>query len=212
MRTSPDTLTNRQAKVLDFILDSLGDRGFPPTVAEIAGEFGFQSPNAAASHLNALRKKGYIRVEPRASRGIEVLRGSRGTPQSASIAPTFPIIGRVAAGSPILAEESIEGSLTIDPSHFRHKPDYLLRVYGDSMIDVGIFEDDLVVVHKTQDVKNDDIVVANVNGDVTVKRLRRKGKRIELLPENKKYKPLVVDPDETSFSIEGLCVGVIRAV
>lgn len=212
MRQASQTLTDRQAEVLDFITENLSERGYPPTVAEIATRFGFHSPNAAASHLNALRKKGYIRIEPRASRGIEVLKTPGGAKSSTALAPSLPIVGRVAAGSPILAEEQIEGKLALDMDAFRHRPDYLLRVSGDSMTGVGIFAGDLIAVHRTQEVKSGDIIVANVNGDVTVKTLRRNGKKVELEAANPKYKNIGVDPATDQFAVEGLCVGVLRAL
>ncbi|NUQ33445.1 MAG: transcriptional repressor LexA [Planctomycetaceae bacterium] len=212
MRTSPETLTDRQKEVLTFIIDHIGERSFPPTVAEIATKFGFNSPNASASHLNALRKKGYIRIEPRASRGIEVLKTTGGAVQHSTLTPSIPIVGRVSAGSPILAEQHIEGELALDSDAFKKRADYLLRVHGDSMIDAGIYEGDLIAVHRTQEVRSGDVIVANVNGDVTVKTLRRKGKQVELEAANKRYKPISVDNDKDEFAIEGLCVGVIRAM
>ena len=213
MRSLPKDLTKRQADILTFIVDHLSGKGFPPTVAEIATEFDFHSPNASASHLNALRKKGFIRIHPRASRGIEILKAPSGMPQPSGLAPSIPIVGRVAAGSPILAEEQIEETLTLDPDAFRKRPDYLLRVHGDSMTGLGIYEGDLVAVHRTQEVRNGDIVVANVNGDVTVKTLRRKSRKaVELEPANPRYKTISVDMDKDEFGIEGLCVGVLRAL
>lgn len=212
MRRGTDKLTERQEEILNFIIEQIGSRGFPPTVAEIADEFGFSSPNAAASHLNALRKKGYIRVEPRASRGIEVLRQSDGSHRPMSLTNSLPIVGRVAAGSPILAEEQLDGSLAISPDSFRQSADYLLRVHGDSMIDLGIYEGDLIAVHRTQNVRTGDVVVANLNGDVTVKTLRRnKAGKVELEPANARMKSIPVDPSKDHFSIEGVCVGLIRA-
>lgn len=213
MRRGTDQLTERQVEVLDFIVQSLSEKGYPPTVAEIATHFDFASPNAAASHLNALRKKGYIRVEPRASRGIEVLRSTSGAQVTSVFAPALPIVGRVAAGSPVLAEESVEGSVALDAEAFETRPDYWLRVQGDSMVDLGIFEGDLLAVHKTKTAKNDQIVVARVNDDVTVKTYRKTGGKVQLIPANrsKNYKPIEVK-DSDSLEIEGLCVGLIRAL
>ena len=212
MRRASNVLTERQAEVLDFIISNLSGRGFPPTVAEIATNFKFASPNAAASRLNALRKKGYINIEPRASRGIEVMKNPSGDQAGPGLAPALPIIGRVAAGSPILAEESVEDRLVLDADAFRKRPDYLLRVHGDSMVDVGIYEGDLIAVHRTQEVRTGDVIVARINGDVTVKTLRRKGKDVTLEPANSKYKPIHVDSENDEFAIEGQCVGVLRAL
>jgi len=212
MRKGTDKLTERQAEVLNFIIEHLGDQGYPPTVAEIADHFGFSSPNAAASHLNALRKKGYIRVEPRASRGIEVLRRADGAKQGATLAPSLPIIGRVAAGSPILAEEHIEGTIGVETAAFGRQADYLLRVFGDSMIELGIFEDDLVAIERTQDVRTGDVVVANMNGDVTLKTYRRKGTKVTLEPANAKLKPIEVNPSKDVFTIEGRAIGLLRSL
>ncbi len=212
MRRGVQTLTSRQTEVLNFIIDYLADHGYPPTVAEIASHFSFSSPNAAASHLHALRKKGYIRVEPRASRGIEVLKSPGGASQTPTLAPSIPIVGSVAAGSPILAEESIEGVLALDSDAFQKRADYFLRVHGNSMIELGIYEGDLIAVHRTQNVKNGEIIVARLNGSVTVKTLRRKGKKIELEPANKKMKNIPVNQAVDDFVIEGICVGLLRAI
>jgi repressor LexA len=211
MRGGNEILTKRQAAVLQFIVDHLTAKGFPPTVAEIATEFKFASPNAAASHLNALRKKRFIEILPRASRGIRVVKNPSGTALGSSFAPCIPIVGRVAAGSPILAEQSIESSVAIDAGAFSRTPDYFLRVQGDSMIDAGIFEGDLIAVHRTHDVKNGEIVVARLDDDVTVKFLKGRGKKVELHPANARYKPIHVDKADR-FEIEGVCVGLLRAI
>lgn len=213
MATTQPLLTDRQKEVLEFITNFLSEHSYPPTVADIASHFGFASPNAAASHLNALRKKGYIHTEPRASRGIEVLRSASGAPVTSVFAPALPIIGRVAAGSPVLAEESIEGSVALDSEAFEKRPDYWLRVQGDSMVDLGIFEGDLLAVHKTKNATAGQVVVARLNDDVTVKTLRRTGGKITLEPANsaKKYAPIPVKSGDR-FEIEGLCVGLIRAL
>jgi len=213
MRTPSENLTTRQAEILDFIVETLSEKGYPPTVAEIATNFSFRSPNAAASHLNALRKKGYIRVEPRASRGIEVLKNTNGAATSSAFAPSLPIIGRVAAGSPVLAEEHQLGSVALDAQAFDPRPDYWLQVQGDSMVDEGIFEGDLIAVASTRDARNGQIVVARVNDDVTVKKLQKTGNRISLMPANaaRKYRPIEVKPGD-HFEIEGICVGLIRAL
>lgn len=193
-------LTARQAQVLDLIRHHISDTGYPPTRADIARELGFKSPNAAEEHLKALARKGAIEIIPGTSRGIRV-------PQPDGL----PIIGRVAAGSPVLAEEHIEEFCDISPEFFRPAADYLLRVKGDSMINVGILDGDLLAVHRTTDVSNGQIVVARIEDEVTVKRLHRgRGKTLTLLPENDDYEPIEVDLSQQQFAIEGLSVGVIR--
>lgn len=211
MRRGTDKLTERQEEILTFIIDQIGERGFPPTVAEIAEFFSFSSPNAAASHLTALKKKGYIKVQPRASRGIEVLKNPSGGELTNSLTPELPIVGRVAAGSPILAEESREGSVAMAGGAFGETADYLLRVHGDSMIDLGIYEGDLVAVRRTSEVRTGDVIVANLNDDVTVKTLRRKQGKVELEPANKRLKNIKVDTKKDSFVIEGKVVGLMRS-
>jgi repressor LexA len=194
-------LTARQQEVLDLIRAHIEDTGYPPTRADIARELGFKSPNAAEEHLKALARKGAIEMIAGASRGIRL-------PESAGI----PIVGRVAAGSPILAVEHVEDHCSIPPSFFSPPADYLLRVSGDSMMDIGIFDDDLLAVHKTTNVKNGDVVVARIDDEVTVKRLQQ-GKdksQLTLLPENADYDPIEVDLRECDFAIEGLSVGVLR--
>ena len=193
-------LTARQAQVLDLIRHHISDTGYPPTRADIARELGFKSPNAAEEHLKALARKGAIEIIPGTSRGIRL-------PQPDGL----PIIGRVAAGSPVLAEEHIEDFCDISPEFFRPAADYLLRVKGDSMINVGILDGDLLAVHRTTDVSNGQIVVARIEDEVTVKRLHRgRGKTLTLLPENDDYEPIEVDLSQQQFAIEGLSVGVIR--
>jgi repressor LexA len=193
-------LTARQAQVLDLIRRHISDTGYPPTRADIANELGFKSPNAAEEHLKALARKGAIEIIPGTSRGIRL-------PEP----PGLPIVGRVAAGSPVLAEEHIEDVCDISPEFFRPAADYLLRVRGDSMINVGIMDGDLLAVHRTTDVSNGQIVVARIEDEVTVKRLQRgRGKTITLLPENDDFEPIEVDLSQQQFAIEGLCVGVIR--
>ena len=193
-------LTARQAQVLDLIRHHISDTGYPPTRADIARELGFKSPNAAEEHLKALARKGAIEIIPGTSRGIRL-------PQPDGL----PIIGRVAAGSPVLAEEHIEDFCDISPEFFRPAADYLLRVKGDSMINVGILDGDLLAVHRTTDVSNGQIVVARIEDEVTVKRLHRgRGKTLTLLPENDDYEPIEVDLSQQQFVIEGLSVGVIR--
>ena len=196
-------LTPRQKQILEMIQDFMDETGMPPTRAEIARQLGFKSANAAEEHLRALQKKGVLELLPGASRGIQLkdsLREQMG----------LPLVGRVAAGSPILAEEHIECHYRMDPALFDPKPHYLLRVYGMSMKDVGILDGDLVAVHRTPEVRSRQIVVARIEDEVTVKRYRQNGSIVELLPENEDFEPIVVDLAEQSMMIEGVVVGVIR--
>jgi repressor LexA len=194
-----EELTPRQAEVLQMIRDFLQSSGFPPTRAEIAKELGFRSLNAAEDHLKALARKGFIEILPGASRGIRLTEEVG-----------LPVIGRVAAGSPILAEAHIQGRVQFDPRLFKPRADYLLKVRGMSMRDAGIFEGDLLAVHRTREVRSGQIAVARVNGEVTVKRFKRQGSQIQLLPENPEFTPIYVDPRRDQFAIEGLVVGLIR--
>ncbi len=197
-------LTPRQSQILDLIKDRILSTGMPPTRAEIATFFGFKSANAAEEHLKALAKKGYIEVLAGTSRGIrltEELIESEG----------LPLIGRVAAGEPILAEEHIEEHYKIDGSLFRPAADYLLRVNGESMKDIGIMDGDLLAVHQTTDVQNGQVIVARVEDDVTVKRFKREGNIVFLHAENEAFSPIKVDLTNQQFNIEGIAVGVIRA-
>ena len=196
-------LTARQTEVLDFIKQHIVDTGYPPTRAGIAAELGFRSPNAAEEHLKALDRKGAIEIIRGASRGIRVLQQQP---------PGLPIVGRVAAGSPILAEEHIEDYCELPAATFRPEANFLLQVRGDSMIDAGILDGDLLAVHKTPDARNGDIVVARIEDEVTVKRLQvaSGGRLIRLLPANDNYDPIEVTQDSATFAIEGLGVGVIR--
>lgn len=195
-------LTARQQQVLDLIRAHIRQSGMPPTRAEIARHLGFRSPNAAEEHLKALARKGVIEIVCGASRGIRLLveQEEQG----------LPLIGRVAAGEPLLAQQHIEGHYQVAPSLFRPAADFLLRVSGMSMKDIGIMDGDLLAVHKTQDVRNGQVVVARIDDEVTVKRLKRQGDKVELLPENSEFSPIVVDLREQPFTIEGLAVGVIR--
>ena len=196
-------LTARQAQILELIRQYIGETGYPPTRAEIAKELGFKSANAAEEHLKALARKGAIEMIPGTSRGIRILElADQG----------LPIVGRVAAGDPILAEENIEDRIDLPVGFFQPQADYLLRVRGDSMIDAGILDGDLLAVHKTQQATNGQIVVARIDQEVTVKRFQRTKKRnqILLLPENEAYSPIEVDLANQAFAIEGLSVGVIR--
>lgn len=196
-----EKLTARQAQVLELIKSHIDDTGYPPTRADIARELGFRSPNAAEEHLKALARKGAIEIIPGASRGIRL-------PESAGI----PIVGQVAAGSPILAQEHIEDHCAISPNLFSPAADYFLRVRGDSMINAGIFEDDLLAVHRCQVAHNGQIVVARIGDEVTVKRFQQQKNKHQLLliAENPDYAPIEVDLREQDFAIEGLSVGVLR--
>jgi repressor LexA len=196
-----ESLTPRQTQVLDLIKRHISETGYPPTRADIALELGFRSPNAAEEHLKALARKGAIEMIPGTSRGIRL-------PEQLGL----PVVGRVAAGNPILAAENIEEHLDVAAGLFRPRADFLLRVRGDSMCEAGILDGDLLAVHKTPDAANGQIVVARVDDEVTVKRLQRGRQRnkILLLPENAAYEPIEVDLTTQEFQIEGLSVGVIR--
>jgi len=194
-------LTPRQAQVLDIIRRHISDTGYPPTRADIATELGFRSPNAAEEHLKALARKGAIEIIPGTSRGIRL-------PMDSGL----PIVGRVAAGQPILAAENIEDRVDVPPALFRPRADFLLRVHGDSMRDAGILDGDLLAVQKTPEAANGQIVVARVDDEVTVKRFQRTRNRAKvlLIAENPDFEPIEVDLREQPFAIEGLSVGVIR--
>lgn len=196
-------LSPRQREVLKFIQDYLTESGMPPTRAEIAAAFGFKSPNAAEEHIRALQRKGVLDLIPGASRGIQLkdsLREQMG----------LPLIGRVAAGRPILAEEHIEARYQIDPKIFQPKAHFLLKVRGMSMKDIGILDGDLVAVHRTPEVRSRQVVVARLDDEVTVKRYKQEGKVVWLLPENEDFEPIRVDLKEQSLTIEGVVVGVLR--
>ena len=196
-------LTPRQTQILRLIQHAIMETGMPPTRAEIAAELGFRSPNAAEEHLRALARKGVIALIPGASRGIKLmdtLREQLG----------LPLIGRVAAGRPMLAEEHIEARLNIDPDIFSPRPHYLLKVKGMSMKDAGILDGDLVAVHRTPEVRNRQIVVARLENEVTVKRYKQEGTLIWLLPENPDFEPIRVNVKEDAIIIEGVVVGVLR--
>jgi len=196
-------LTPRQSQILEVIQDFIAETGMPPTRAEIARQLGFKSANAAEEHLRALQKKGVLDLVPGASRGIQLkdsLRDQIG----------LPLVGRVAAGSPILAEEHIETHYRIDPALFNPKPHYLLRVHGMSMRNAGILDGDLVAVHRTPEVRSRQIIVARLDDEVTVKRYQQKGSMVELLPENEDFDTIHVNLAEQAMVIEGVVVGVIR--
>lgn len=196
-----DELTARQAEVLQLIVDFLQSTGFPPTRAEIAQQLGFRSANASEEHLRALERKGYIEMLPGASRGIR-LRNSFNV--------GLPVIGRVAAGNPILAEQHVQGRYQIDPGLFKPRADYLLKVRGTSMRDVGIMDGDLLAVHATAEARSGQVIVARIRDEVTVKRYRRQGNQVHLVAENPDFDPIVIDLKRDPFSIEGIAVGIIR--
>ena len=196
-----EKMTDRQRQVLDLIKAYIDQTGMPPTRADIAGELGFRSANAAEDHLKALAKKGFIEIVPGTSRGIRLNETSG-----------VPIVGRVAAGSPILAQDHIDDYCNLPSSFFKPSVDFFLTVTGDSMINAGISDGDLLAVHNTFEAKNGDIVVARIEDEVTVKRFRKcdDDHEVELHPENCKYQPIFIDLRSTAFHIEGLSVGIIR--
>jgi len=207
-------LTSRQQEILALIKQHIAKTGFPPTRAEIAASLGFRSPNAAEEHLKALARKGVIELASGASRGIrlKLLPDAHGTdiPSAVQVALSLPLVGRVAAGSPILAQEHVEASYALDPALFDERPDYLLKVRGMSMRDAGILDGDLLAVRRAQEARNGQVVVARVGDDVTVKRFRRRGHLVELLPENPEYSPITVDARSGEFALEGIAVGLLR--
>lgn len=207
-----DELTPRQQQILALIQRYLVETGSPPTRSEIAHELGFRSPNAAEQHLRALARKGVIEMRSRASRGIRLLTqpDEGDNPSDATPTEGLPVVGRVAAGSPVLAEEHIDWHYPVTPDLFTPRADYLLRVRGMSMKDVGILEDDLLAVHRTSEVQNGQIVVARLHDEVTVKRFERQGHRVRLLPENAEFEPIELDLRAENLAIEGRGVGVIR--
>lgn len=215
-------LTERQQQILDLIRQEIARVGFPPTRAEIARTLGFRSPNAAEDHLKALARKGVIELTAGASRGIRLTQSAGASPSPASTpspsmpAPLaqaaaflLPLVGRVAAGHPILASEHVEREISVEPSLFQQTPDYLLRVKGDSMINAGILDGDLLAVKKASEARNGQIVVARLGDEVTVKRFSRQGRVLELLAENPAYAPIRVNATEP-FALEGIAVGLIR--
>jgi repressor LexA len=213
-------LTARQEQILGLIRDAIENTGFPPTRAEIAQTLGFRSANAAEEHLQALARKGVIEISRGTSRGIRLTdtahdrSGARTNPMSISagvLQLNLPLLGLVAAGSPILAQEHVTANYTVDPSLFRSRPDFLLKVRGMSMRDAGIMDGDLLAVKKSDTAKNGQIVVARLGDDVTVKRYRKTGSLIELLPENPDFEPIEVQPGRDEFALEGVAVGLLRA-
>ncbi len=224
MEESPK-LTARQQQILDLVQSAIERTGAPPTRAEIAAELGFKSANAAEEHLQALARKGVIELVGGTSRGIRLQSDTLRAMAEARLAPwgqqymlplphiaqlTLPLVGRVAAGSPILAQEHVDQTYLMEASMWARRPDYLLKVKGMSMRDAGILDGDLLAVQKARDAKNGQIVVARLGDEVTVKRLRRTSKGIELLPENPDFKPILVPPDAEDFELEGIAVGLIR--
>jgi repressor LexA len=218
--TETPKLTPRQQEILELIQSSIAETGSPPTRAEIASQLGFRSANAAEEHLQALARKGVIELVSGTSRGIRLTGDSLRDMQVSRFKQfalpipglsqlTLPLVGRVAAGSPILAQEHIDQSYFVESSLFQHRPDYLLRVRGMSMRDAGIMDGDLLAVQSCKEAKNGQIVVARLGEEVTVKRYRRTNNTIELLPENPDYRPIVVTQGE-QFEIEGRAVGLIR--
>ena len=207
-------LTARQEQILNLIRDAIQNNGFPPTRAEIANELGFKSANAAEEHLQALARKKMIELTPGTSRGIRLCEASRGT-DTFGFSPgafnqlSLPLVGRVAAGSPILSEQHIETTYQVDPALFSARPDYLLKVRGMSMRDAGILEGDLLAVQKTTTARNGQIIVARLGDEVTVKRYQKTGALIELLPENPDFNVIRVETED--FAIEGLAVGLLRS-
>ncbi len=212
-------LTDRQQQILELVQSAIERTGAPPTRAEIAAELGFRSPNAAEEHLQALARKGVIELVGGTSRGIRLradtlraLNEARGKQYSLPglTQLMLPLVGRVAAGSPILAQEHIDQTYIVEASMFARKPDYLLKVRGMSMRDAGIMDGDLLAVQKAKEAKNGQIVVARLGDEVTVKRIKRGRHGVELIPENPDFETIVVSPGETQFEIEGLAVGLIR--
>lgn len=226
-------LTERQQQILDLIREAVTSTGFPPTRAEIAHKLGFRSANAAEDHLRALARKGVIELTAGASRGIRLTESAadfttdeidstddrlRSTvpldrvrlkkpPEMGQM--LVPLIGRVAAGYPMLAAENIEKEISVDPNLFTQQPDYLLKVKGLSMRDVGILDGDLLAIKKTSDARHGQIIVARIDDEVTVKRLNKKGQHIELMPENPDFEPIVIQPGQ-DFTVEGIALGLIR--
>ena len=214
-------LTDRQQQILDLVQSAIERTGAPPTRAEIAAELGFKSANAAEEHLQALARKGVIELVGGTSRGIRLqsealralnqMRGKQYSLPLPGIAQlSLPLVGRVAAGSPILAQEHIDQTYVVEASMFPRRPDYLLKVRGMSMRDAGIMDGDLLAVQKAREAKNGQIVVARLGDEVTVKRLRKTKQHIELIPENPDFSTIIVAPDDASFELEGIAVGLIR--
>ncbi len=201
-----EKLTQRQQDVLNLIRQHINDTGMPPTRSEIAKALGFKSANAAEQHLRALAKKGVIKMVAGASRGLQLTDQEEPLKEEQGL----PVIGRVAAGSPVLAQQHIEEHVAVTADFFHPAASYLLRVHGMSMKDIGILDEDLLAVHQTKQVKNGDVVVARIEDEVTVKRFYKKGHQVTLVAENPDFAPIEVDLRNQDFEIEGLGVGVIR--
>ncbi len=193
-------LTRRQQEILDFIREWIETTGLPPTRAEIGERFGFSSPNAAEQHLKGLAKKGVLELVPGMSRGIRLAGGGG-----------VPVVGQVAAGSPILAQENVERHVQVDSALFAPRADYFLKVRGMSMKDAGILDGDLLAVHRSAEARAGQVVVARIGDEVTVKRLQKRGHMVQLLPENPDFQPIEVDLKRQELVIEGIAVGVIRS-
>lgn len=213
-------LTARQEQILNLIKDAIQNTGFPPTRAEIATELGFRSTNAAEEHLQALARKGVIEIAAGTSRGIRLRESELSShitgiqmalPHPTLMQLSLPLVGRVAAGSPILATEHVEATYTVDPALFSAKPDFLLKVRGMSMRDAGILDGDILAVKKSDSARNGQIVVARLGDEVTVKRYKRTPTGIELIPENPEFSIIKVNETESEFSLEGLAVGLMRS-
>jgi len=202
-------LTPRQAEILQLVKDYQAETGMPPTRAEIAAQLGFKSANAAEEHLKALAKKGFIEMMPGTSRGLRLVDDE--AVNEVEEEPGLPLVGKVAAGQPILAAEHIQQRYQLDAHLFKPHADFLLRVQGMSMKDIGILDGDLLAVHKTSEARQGQVVVARVEDEVTVKRFRREGQVVFLHPENDDFNVIKVDLTQQHFAIEGLAVGVIRA-
>lgn len=215
-------LTPRQQEIFDFIVDRVATNSAPPTRVEIAEFFGFKSPNAAEDHLKALQKKGHIELRSGTSRGIFITEAARlssqldnsepeiGAPFASDSISPLAIIGDVAAGAPVFASEHVQQFVNVDQSLFSDRADFLLKVKGDSMINVGIFEQDLLAIKKADSARENEIVVARIGDDVTVKRFQKHGSKINLIAENDDYQPIEVDLQQQAFAIEGVVVGLIR--
>ena len=219
-RTESIKLTARQKQILELIQNAITNAGSPPTRAEIAEELGFRSANAAEEHLQALARKGAIELISGTSRGIRLRKQNGGSrdqshqkqltlPSQGFSQLILPLVGRVAAGSPILAQEHVEQTYKFDLDLFQQRPDYLLKVRGMSMKDVGILDGDLLAVKHAKDAKNGQIVVARIGDEVTVKRFKRSSDFIELIPENNDFSIVKIEPGQP-FEIEGFAVGLIR--
>jgi repressor LexA len=205
-----ENLTARQQEILDFLKSWIAEHGMPPTRAEMCAALGFRSPNAAEEHLRALERKGAIEMLAGSSRGIRIMNGEDDAANDEEHG--LPLIGKVAAGAPILAQENVVGRYPVSPLMFKPRADYLLRVAGMSMKDVGIMDGDWLAIHKTNQARNGQIVVARIDGDATVKRLKLKGKTAYLIAENPDFLPIVLNLEKDPLEVEGLVVGVVRTM